>query len=50
MVGDNGKGLPEKIDTSKTLGWKRITLLTDQLRGKLEVDRDLPGTNIRIRF
>ena len=50
-VYDNGIGLPEnmEIDSTDTLGLKLIHLLTEQIHGKLEVQRGT-GTAFQIQF
>lgn len=44
-------GIPENIDieNSDTLGFQLITILVDQLEGKLELKRD-SGTEFVIKF
>jgi PAS domain S-box-containing protein len=48
-VGDNGKGFPDDFDLekSRTLGLKLVKALTNQLEGKLELDRSC-GTKFKI--
>lgn len=50
-VSDNGAGLPAGFDvrTSKTLGLELVTLLTNQLNGKLEYQTN-GGTEFRVTF
>jgi two-component sensor histidine kinase len=50
-VSDNGISMPDDLDLSNTgsLGLKLVRVLTDQIEGKLEVDRS-EGTTFRIRF
>jgi two-component sensor histidine kinase len=50
-VSDNGIGLPENlnIESSETLGLQLISILIDQLDGKLELKRN-SGTEYIIRF
>ncbi len=50
-VSDNGAGIPEdiSIETSDTLGIQLVTILVDQLDGKLELNRD-SGTEFIIEF
>ncbi len=50
-VSDNGISMPDDLDLSNTgsLGLKLVRVLTDQIGGKLEVDRS-EGTTFRIRF
>ena len=50
-VSDDGVGLPQEIDISKSpsLGHKLVISLTNQLNGKLEIERDR-GTTFRISF
>ena len=52
LTRDYGCGLPpqELLEKSKTLGWKLINLLVNQIDGKLDILTDQPGTNIRITF
>jgi two-component sensor histidine kinase len=51
-VGDNGIGLPKKLDIEKTdsLGLQLVRTLTQQLNGRLELIRAEPGTEFRIFF
>ncbi len=50
-VSDNGIGLPEnfRIEDFKSLGLQLITILIDQLEGKLELKRE-NGTDFTIKF
>lgn len=50
-VSDDGVGLPPglNIETAPTLGLQLVTLLTDQLRGKLAIEAKQP-TRFAIRF
>ena len=50
-VSDNGVSIPDDLDLTNTgsLGLKLVQILTDQIRGRLEVDRS-EGTTFRIRF
>ncbi len=50
-VSDNGKGFPKKLDFRKTksLGMQLITILTEQLGGSIELNRE-KGTTFTIRF
>lgn len=50
-VSDNGAGLPEEVSWQmpRTLGLRLVNVLTEQLRGKLELDRQ-NGTTFRIAF
>lgn len=50
-VSDNGIGIPEGIDfnNSGSLGLKLVNILTDQIDGKLDLDRS-KGTKFQIRF
>jgi len=50
-VSDNGVSIPDELDLTNTgsLGLKLVHILTDQIRGRLEVDRS-EGTTFRIRF
>lgn len=50
-VSDNGVGLPENfnLENADTLGLQLISILVDQLEGKLELKRD-SGTEFTIRF
>jgi two-component sensor histidine kinase len=50
-VSDNGIGLPEnfRIEDSRSLGLQLITILIDQLEGKLELKRE-NGTEFIIEF
>ncbi|HPG38903.1 MAG TPA: PAS domain S-box protein [bacterium] len=51
IVRDNGRGLPENIDFNNisTLGLQLVKLLTDQIGGTLQVDRN-KGASFTIRF
>ncbi len=51
VVRDNGIGVPEGIDynNSGSLGLKLVNILTDQIDGKLYLDRS-KGTKFQIRF
>jgi two-component sensor histidine kinase len=51
IVSDNGIGLPEKIEvqTTETLGLQLVKILTRQLGGVIEVNRD-GGTVFKITF
>ncbi|MGB9929389.1 MAG: PAS domain S-box protein [Methanosarcina sp.] len=51
MVSDDGTGIPENLDleNSETLGLQLVSILTDQLDGKLELKRG-PGTQFTISF
>jgi len=48
-VKDNGVGLPDdfSIDVSQTMGMQLITLLCEQLEGRIEIDRSA-GTEFRL--
>ena len=48
---DNGKGLPPGLDyrNTETLGLQLVSTLTDQLKGKMEVE-NVEGCAIRITF
>ena len=50
-VSDNGISIPDELDLTNTgsLGLKLVHILTDQIRGRLELDRS-EGTTFRIRF
>ncbi|NIR25425.1 MAG: PAS domain S-box protein, partial [Gammaproteobacteria bacterium] len=50
-ISDNGNGLPEGFDinTSKGLGLQLVSMLTTQIRGRLEVSSD-KGATFRITF
>ncbi|HSJ52715.1 MAG TPA: sensor histidine kinase, partial [Anaerolineae bacterium] len=50
-VSDNGTGLPSEVSWQmpRTLGLRLVNVLTEQLRGKLELDRQ-NGTTFRIAF
>ncbi|MBU2520682.1 MAG: PAS domain S-box protein [Proteobacteria bacterium] len=51
FVSDNGVGIPEGMDlkNSRSLGLKLVNILTDQIDGKLDLDRS-KGTKFQIRF
>jgi two-component sensor histidine kinase len=50
-VGDTGVGLPDGLDTRATgsLGWPLVRLLTEQLRGTIELESH-GGTTVTITF
>jgi len=50
-VADDGVGIPEDVEFAKvpTLGLYLVNLLTEQLRGRVEVDRS-QGTRVAIHF
>jgi len=50
-VADSGIGLPADLDISatETLGLQLVTILTKQLRGTIELDRER-GTKFTIKF
>ena len=50
-VGDTGVGLPEDLDVRATesLGWQLVRLLTEQLRGTIELEGH-KGTTVTITF
>ena len=50
-VNDNGVGIPEGFDISKTtsLGLHLVTILSDQLNGEISLDRN-DGTKFKIKF
>ncbi len=50
-VGDDGVGWPRDVDFRKTetLGMQLVTMLVDQLDGKIELEKK-PGTTFRISF
>lgn len=51
IVGDNGIGIPSEMDLEHTnsLGMQLVTMLTQQIQGKLELKRS-PGTTFTIVF
>lgn len=51
IVSDNGVGLPEDLDfrKPKTLGFELVNILTSQLDGNIELERN-NGTEFRITF
>ena len=51
IVSDDGVGFPEDLDISnaKTLGLQLISILADQLKGTLKIERD-SGTVFKITF
>jgi two-component sensor histidine kinase len=51
IVGDTGVGLPEGLDVRATesLGWQLVCLLTEQLRGTIELESH-EGTSVTITF
>ncbi len=50
-VTDNGVGIPEtiEIETLNSLGFQLVTILVDQLDGKLDLNRD-NGMKFAMRF
>ncbi|MDY9927074.1 PAS domain S-box protein [Methanosarcina sp.] len=50
-ISDNGKGIPEhvELERSESLGLQLVSILVDQLDGKIELKRD-QGTKFRITF
>ncbi|HML27192.1 MAG TPA: sensor histidine kinase, partial [Methanomethylovorans sp.] len=50
-ISDNGNGIPENVDIFSTtsLGMQLVTTLTEQLKGKLEIDR-CAGTTFILTF
>jgi len=50
-VSDNGVGMPENLDLAKaeSLGLKLVKILTDQMGGKLQINRN-QGTTFQINF
>ncbi len=51
VVGDNGIGIPEKLDfrNPETLGLRLVTSLVEQIRGNIELDRS-NGAKFKIIF
>ncbi|MGK5090869.1 histidine kinase dimerization/phosphoacceptor domain -containing protein [Deltaproteobacteria bacterium TL4] len=51
LVSDNGMGLPQDLDIRETeaLGLQLVNILTDQLKGTIEIDR-AKGTSFKIKF
>lgn len=51
IVGDTGVGLPDGLDVraTKSLGWQLVCLLTEQLRGTIELEGH-GGTTVTISF
>lgn len=51
IVNDNGIGLPENLDfrNSSTLGLSLVSVLTQQLKGSIELDKT-KGTKFKITF
>ena len=51
-VGDDGVGLPADFDPSQatSLGFQLVEALTEQLRGRLEIERARGGTTIVVAF
>ncbi|MGB9979302.1 PAS domain S-box protein [Methanobacterium sp.] len=51
VISDNGRGLPDNLDIEnvETLGLKMVTILVNQLKGTLELDRT-NGTEFKILF
>jgi two-component sensor histidine kinase len=50
-ISDNGKGIPEdlKLENLESLGLRLVTLLVEQVDGKIELKRG-QGTEFRITF
>jgi two-component sensor histidine kinase len=50
-ISDNGKGIPENVELEsfESLGLQLVSILVDQLDGKIELKRD-EGTKFRITF
>jgi PAS domain S-box-containing protein len=50
-ISDNGKGIPENVELEsfESLGLQLVSILVDQLDGKIELKRD-QGTKFRITF
>ncbi len=50
-ISDNGKGIPENValESVESLGLQLVSILVDQLDGKIEIKRD-QGTESRITF
>jgi PAS domain S-box-containing protein len=50
-VSDNGVGMPEDLDheDAKSLGLKLVKILTDQIGGRLQINRN-EGTKFQIKF
>ena len=48
-ISDNGKGIPENIELEsvESLGLQLVSILVDQLDGKIEIKRE-QGTEFRI--
>ena len=51
IIYDNGRGLPEELDfkNTKTLGLYMVRILTEQIRGDIELDRT-SGTRFTLTF
>jgi two-component sensor histidine kinase len=51
MISDNGTGVPEnlELESFESLGLKLVSILVDQLDGKIELKRD-QGAEFRIIF
>ena len=51
IISDNGRGMPDNLDIEnvETLGLKMVTILVNQLKGTLELDRT-NGTKFNITF
>jgi two-component sensor histidine kinase len=51
IISDNGRGLPEELDfkNTKTLGLYMVKILTQQIRGDIELDRT-SGTRFTLTF
>ena len=51
IVNDNGSGLPENLDfcNSSTLGLSFVSVLTQQLKGSIELDKT-KGTKFKVTF
>jgi two-component system, chemotaxis family, CheB/CheR fusion protein len=51
-VRDDGVGIPEALDVSKTvsLGLRLVQQMVSQLGGRLDIDRSAAGTSVSVRF
>ena len=48
-VADDGIGMPDDFAPTSSVGWKLVTALTEQLRGRLDIQTQ-GGTRITLRF
>lgn len=47
-VSDDGRGLPEQLDSAASFGWRLISSLAEQVDGVLEIERPSSGTRVTV--